>query len=72
MRYTYYKEVTEDFKADYVVPMHTYVLNENKQCVGFIQDGKDDVYWFSKPMIQFDKKRRKFKNVTKEYAKRGN
>lgn len=53
------KEVTE---WDDPIPNHIYAF-ENKQCVGYIKQGTDELVMFKNPLKQFSKTRRKFKKV---------
>lgn len=64
----YLKETTSDWKTDYRVPCHTYIF-EGAKCVGYIKEGTTEELMFSKPSTQFDKARRKFKDVTKDYKR---
>lgn len=70
MGFKFYQETTKDYSVEYRVPLHTYVLNEQKQCVGYIKEGQEEVRWFNSPMKSFDKRKRTFKNVTKKYSKK--
>jgi hypothetical protein len=55
------KELTDDWKTDYRVPCHTYVLNKGGKCVGYRRES-GEINVFAKPLA-FDKKRRKFEKV---------
>ena len=55
------KETTK-YDVDYNVPMHTYAYDKGK-CVGYIPEGSTELRMFSKPMTQFSKSRRTFKEV---------
>lgn len=62
MKMKFLKEVTEDYKTEYRVPMHTYAFNGDK-CVGYIKEGTDELKMFGKPSTNFSKKGRKFVEV---------
>ena len=55
------KETTTDFKCDYRVPMHTYLIEKSK-AVGYIKEGTDVEIMFPKPMF-FDQRKRSFVEV---------
>ena len=55
------KETTKDWKCDYRVPCHTYVLDGIK-AVAYIKEGTSEVIEFPKPMY-FKKTGRTFKKV---------
>jgi hypothetical protein len=61
----YLQEVTKwDVDAlGYNVPSHTYILDKSQHCVGYIKEGTTEEIIFSKPMKQFSKSRRKFKEI---------
>lgn len=65
----YLQETTDDWKTDYRVPCHTYIF-ENSRCIGYIKEGTTEELMFKKPSNQFDKRGRKFKNVTKNFKQR--
>ena len=54
-------EVTDDWKTEYTVPCHTYLLNNGGKCVAY-RRASGEINVFAKPLM-FDKKRRKFKKV---------
>ncbi len=56
--YTWLQEVT-----DWDTPNHTYILNEQNHCVGYVKRNTTDVIMFNNPLKQFSKSRRKFKKV---------
>ena len=58
----YMKEVTDDWKCEYRVPNHTYIM-EGKRCIGYIKKNTTEEILFGKPLKQFDTRRRKFKEV---------
>jgi len=58
----YLHEITDDWNTDFVMPNHIYLL-ESTTCVGYIQQGTEIEVMFSKPLKNFDKKRRKFKEL---------
>ena len=55
-----FKEIT---KWDITTPNHTYILNEQDQLVGYLKTGTKEYIQFNKPMKQFSKSRRKFKEL---------
>lgn len=55
-----FKEIT---KWEDKTPNHTYILNEQEQLVGYIKTGTKEYVQFSKPMKQFSKSRRQFKEL---------
>lgn len=57
----YMQELTDDWKTEYRVPCHIYLL-QNTKCIGYIKEGTTEVQMFKKPM-QFDKRGRKFKEL---------
>lgn len=63
----YLQEITTEWKVDYRVPCHTYILNEKKECIGYIKEGTTEQHMFKHPMKQFSRSKRKFKDVTKKY-----
>ena len=56
------KEITK-WDEDYIVPNHTYILNDNGNLVGYVIKGSGEYIEFKKPITQFSKTRRKFKEV---------
>jgi hypothetical protein len=68
MSYKFFKETTSTYKTEYRVPLHTYVLDDNKHCVGYIKEDEKSIRFFNQPMKTFSKKNRTFKNVTKKYS----
>jgi len=64
----YLQETTVWDKIDYNIPGHIYVIDERKQCIGYIKAGTNDVIWFKIPSRNFSKTHRKFKDVTKQFA----
>jgi hypothetical protein len=69
MGLTFLKETTADWKADYRVPNHTYIMN-GTSCVGYVKEGTTEKIMFSKPSSQFNRKGRTFKDTTKEFMGR--
>jgi hypothetical protein len=65
----YLKEITSDYKTEYRVPLHTYIVMPNGWCAGYIKEGTTEEIIFKNPSKAFSKSRRKFKDVTKEYTK---
>jgi hypothetical protein len=55
------QETTTNWKAEYRVPCHSYLV-EGFKTVGFIREGTTEVKMFSKPLF-FDKKGRTFKEL---------
>jgi|TARA_B110000908_G_scaffold172579_1_gene240947 hypothetical protein len=45
------------------VPNHTYILDKRQWCVGYIKAGTTEEIIFSKPLKQFSKSYRKFKEI---------
>lgn len=64
----YMQETTSDWKTEYRVPSHTYLL-QNTKCVGYIKEGTQEITYFKKPMF-FDKRGRKFKELSKTAMKK--
>lgn len=64
MAYQYLQETTTDWKTDYTVPCHIYIMDGSK-CVGYIKEGTTEELMFSKPSVHFSKKGRKFKKIAK-------
>ena len=60
----YMKEITDDWKCDYRVPCHTYILENGRggRILGYIKEGRKEPIMFSKP-YPFDRKNRKFKEL---------
>jgi len=56
------KEITSDWKTDYRVPCHTYMI-ENQKMLGYIKEGTDTPFVFSKPKT-FEQRGRKFVEVS--------
>jgi hypothetical protein len=52
---------------DFFYQPHIYFINSGGKLVAYIRAGTTDVVEFSKPGF-FDKRYRKFKNVTNQYA----
>jgi hypothetical protein len=59
---TYMKETTNDWKTDYRVPCHTYIM-DGSTCIGYIKEGTVEEIIFSKPSKLFSKTGRKFVKV---------
>lgn len=57
----YLKETTSDWKVDYRVPLHTYIV-DGTRAIGYIKEGTTEEIIFSKPM-PFNRSRRKFEEV---------
>ena len=57
----YLKETTTDWKTDYRVPCHTYIMQGSK-CVGYIKEGTTAEFMFTKGH-NFDKRGRTFEEV---------
>lgn len=57
----YLRETTNDWKADYRVPCHTYILHRGK-LAGYIKEGTTKEIMFSKSIF-FDRKHRTFEKV---------
>ena len=68
MAYQYLQETTSDWKVDYRVPCHIYIMDGAKN-VGYIKEGTNEVLMYSKPSAQFSKTRRKFKKLTQKELK---
>ena len=58
----YMQEITTDWKTDYRVPCHIYLL-ENTKMVGYIKEGTTEIHLNKKPGF-FDKRGRKFKELS--------
>jgi hypothetical protein len=60
----YLKEVTDDWKCEYNVPNHTYIVESgrNGRLLGYIKEGSSEPLMFPKP-FPFFRKNRKFKEV---------
>lgn len=60
----YLKEITDDWKCDYRVPLHTYIVEDGRsgRLLGYIKEGRNEPIMFSKP-FPFDRKNRKFKEL---------
>ena len=56
----YLKEVTS---WDTPVQNHTYIVDDNNWCVGYIKNGTTEEIIFSRPMKQWSKSYRKFEKV---------
>lgn len=61
MKQEFLQETTKDWKADYRVPNHTYIM-EGSKCVGYIPEGTELVEMFNESFI-LNKKGRTFKKV---------
>lgn len=59
----YLQETTKDWKCDFTVPNHIYLV-EGMRCLGYIKEGTKEVLMFNKPLM-FDKKKRSFKELGK-------
>ena len=61
----YLQEVTKWDTAmlGHKVPNHTYMLDDRQWCVGYIKEGTTEEIIFSKPMKQFSKSYRRFKEI---------
>lgn len=57
----YLKEVTSDWKCEYRVPNHTYIVSGFK-VLGYIKEGTTEEIMFKKPMM-FNQRYRKFEEV---------
>ena len=66
MSFKYLQEITSDWKTDFKMPNHTYIMN-GTTCVGYIKEGTTEEIMFNHPSKNFDKRYRKFKNVTKQF-----
>jgi len=60
----YLQETTADWKAEYRVPCHTYMLNDGDKAIGYIKEGTTKEIMFSKPHT-FERKGRKFKTINR-------
>ena len=49
------------------IPNHTYIVNDASQLMGMIPFGKTEAVMYGKPMKQFSKSRRKFKDISKNF-----
>ena len=58
----YLQEITSDWKCEFRVPQHTYLVL-GMRCVGYIKENTTELTIFDKPM-QFDKRKRKFNKLT--------
>ena len=60
----YLKEITDDWKCDYTVPCHTYIVENGRsgRLLGYVKDGYKKPIMFSKP-FPFDRRNRKFKEL---------
>jgi hypothetical protein len=62
------KETTKWEKADCRIPNHTYFLDEEGKLVAYIKAGSGELVKFKKPLKQFSKARRTFKEVKTDLA----
>jgi len=61
MDYEYLKEITEWKGIEYSIGNHTYIVEKKTgHLAGFIRDGTTEEIWYTKPLKQFSKARRKF------------
>ena len=60
----YLKEITDDWKTDFRVPCHIYIVEDGRsgRMLGYIKEGTTTPIMNSKPM-PFDRKNRKFKEL---------
>jgi hypothetical protein len=58
---------TTDWGSYTYVPNNTYIVNDAGQLMGMVPFGKTEAVMYSKPMKQFSKSRRKFKDITKNF-----
>ena len=60
----YLQETTDDWKCDYTVPNHTYIVEDGRsgRLLGYVKEGTVDKIMFSKP-FPFDRKNRTFKEL---------
>lgn len=60
----YLKEITDDWKCDYNVPCHTYIVEDGRsgRLLGYVKEGRTKPLMFSKP-FPFDRRNRKFKEL---------
>ena len=65
MTYEFIQEITDDWKSEFTVPCHIYILQASK-CVGYIPQGTKKIQMFSMPWNSFDKHHRKFRKLTKQ------
>lgn len=65
MAYQFIQELTDDWKTEFRVPCHIYVMDGSK-CVGYIKEGTTKIDFFSVPWTYFDKRHRKFKKLLKK------
>lgn len=58
------KEITDDWKCDYRVPLHTYILENGRsgRMLGYVKENTTEKIMFNKPM-PFDRRNRKFKEL---------
>ena len=61
------KEITADWKVDFKMPNHTYLISKendktNGKMVGYIKEGTTEVIWLKNAMT-FSKSHRKFKEL---------
>jgi len=70
MSVEFLQEVTDWSNVECSIPNHTYIFNENKQCVGYIKSGTHDIQMFKKPSVHFSRTGRKFTKLTKDTIKR--
>ena len=65
MAYEYLQETTSDWKTEFRMPCHIYVMDKSK-CVGYIKEGTTKILMFSQPWTYFDKRHRTFKKLNKK------
>ena len=60
----YLQETTDDWKCDFRVPNHTYIVEDGRggRLLGYVKEGTTAKIMFSKP-FPFDRKNRKFKEL---------
>ena len=60
----YLQETTDDWKCDYRIPNHTYIVEDGRsgRLLGYIKEGRTEAIMFSKP-YPFDRKNRTFKEL---------
>ena len=61
------KEITADWKVDFKMPNHTYLISKERdkthdKMVGYIKEGTTEVIWLKNAMT-FSKSHRKFKEL---------
>ena len=56
------KEITK-WDEDYIVPNHTYILNDSGNLIAYVIKGTGEYVEFKKPIKAFSKSRRKFEEV---------